>query len=71
MVPLFDATTKLEPATTEDTPDALITRIADRVRDRHAREAEFHAYDHYLSWYWEERTVASRLWTGWPKEGRT
>jgi CxxC motif-containing protein (DUF1111 family) len=61
LVPLFDATTRLDPATTEDTSDALITRIADRVRDRHAREAEFHAYDHYLSWYWEERTVAIEI----------
>jgi len=57
IVPLFDATTKLEPATTEDTPDALITRFADRARDRHAREAKFHSYDHYLSFYWEERTI--------------
>lgn len=61
VVPLFDRTTKLEPATTEDTPAALITRMADRVRDRHAREAQFHAYDHYLSWYWEERTVALEI----------
>lgn len=57
VVPLFDATTRLEPATTEDTPDALITRFADRARDRHAREAKFHSYDHYLSFYWEERTM--------------
>lgn len=57
ITPLFDATTKLEPATTEDTPDALITRFADRARDRHAREAKFHSYDHYLSFYWEERTM--------------
>lgn len=57
IVRLFDATTKLEPATIEDTPEALITRFADRARDRHAREAEFHSYDHYLSFYWEERTI--------------
>ena len=56
-VPLFDATTKLEPATTEDTAEALVTRFADRARDRHAREAKFHSYDHYLSFYWEERTI--------------
>ena len=56
-VPLFDASTKLDPATTEDRADALITRFADRARDRHAREAEFHSYDHYLSFYWEERTI--------------
>ncbi len=57
VVPLFDETTKLEPSITEDTPDALITRIGDRVRDRHARESEFQAYDHYLSFYWEQRTI--------------
>jgi CxxC motif-containing protein (DUF1111 family) len=57
LVPLFDASTKLEPATSEDTPTAFITRFADRARDRHAREASFHAYDHYLSFYWEERTI--------------
>lgn len=55
--PLFDATTKLEPSTTEETDSALITRIGDRVRDRHARESEFKAYDHYLSFYWEQRTI--------------
>jgi len=38
-VPLFDASTPLEPAIVEDTPGALITRISDRARDRHAREA--------------------------------
>jgi CxxC motif-containing protein (DUF1111 family) len=59
--PLFDANTHLDPATTEDTPSALITRIADRVRDRHARESAFNAYDHYLSWYWEQRTVAIEI----------
>lgn len=57
IVPLFDSDTALEPETTVDTPDALITYIADRVRDRHAREDMFHLYDHYLSWYWEQRVA--------------
>src|ERR1700741_860414 len=61
IVPLFDAETKLEPATVEDTPTALITRVADRVRDRHAREGMFHAYDHYLPLYGEKRTVAIEI----------
>ena len=61
VVPLFDRTTPLEPLTTEDTPEARITRIGDRVRDRHARESEFQAYDHYLSFYWEQRTVSLEL----------
>jgi CxxC motif-containing protein (DUF1111 family) len=57
IVPLFDASTKLEPDAIQETEDALITRVGDRVRDRHAREAQFKAYDHYLTWYWEHRTV--------------
>ena len=55
IVPLFDSNTKLEPAISQQTAEGLVTRLADRVRDRHAREEG--AYDHYLSWYWEERTV--------------
>ena len=55
--PLFDATTTLEPALQEDTGSALITRLADRARDRHARESQFQAYDHFLSFYWEHRTA--------------
>ena len=61
VVPLFDGTTVLEPPTTVDTPEALITHIGDRVRDRHAREDQFQAYDHYLSFYWEERTVSIEI----------
>ena len=57
IVPLYDSTTTLEPETTIQTADALITRIGDRVRDRHAREDNFQAYDHYLEFYWEQRTV--------------
>ena len=58
-VPLYDASTSLEPATQVDTPTALITRIADRARDRHAREVWNNGagYDHYLSHYWEHRTA--------------
>ena len=57
IVALYNSSTPLEAATTVDTPTALITRLADRARDRHAREDNFHIYDHYLSWYWEQRTV--------------
>lgn len=59
VIPLHDRATTKQPDTTLHTPDALITRIADRVRDRHAREPG--GYDHYLSWYWEERTVTIEL----------
>ena len=55
VAPLFDQNTKLEPWTIELTDKALITRIGDRVRDRHARESAFKAYDHYLSFYWEQK----------------
>ncbi len=54
---LFSPATILEPAVRVDTPSALITTLADRARDRHAREAVFHAYDHYLSFYWEQRVA--------------
>ncbi len=55
IVALFNSFTPLEPATTVDTPTNRITYLADRVRDRHAREGNFQLYDHYLSWYWEQR----------------
>ena len=55
IIPLFSALTPLEAPTTVVTSNALITYIADRVRDRHARESQFALYDHYLSWYWEQR----------------
>lgn len=61
IVPLYDFNTLLEPPTTVDTPSALVTYLGDRARDRHAREGMFSAYDHYLSWYWEERTIAIEI----------
>lgn len=61
IVSLFDSATPLEPPTTIDTGTALVTHVADRARDRHAREGMFSAYDHYLSWYWEERTLAIEI----------
>ncbi len=55
--PLFTLATPLEPAVLVETPAALVTTLADRARDRHAREAVFHAYDHYLAFYWEQRVA--------------
>ncbi|MDP3270099.1 MAG: di-heme oxidoredictase family protein [Legionella sp.] len=55
--PLYDNNTVLEPDTVINTPTALITRFADRARDRHAREDQFRAYDHYLEFYWIHRTA--------------
>jgi CxxC motif-containing protein (DUF1111 family) len=57
IVPLFNAQTPLEADTTVNTSDALITYLGDRARDRHARESQFQLYDHYLSWYWEQRVA--------------
>ncbi|NOK19071.1 di-heme oxidoreductase family protein [Corallococcus carmarthensis] len=56
VVPLFTSATALEPATVETTSTAIITRVGDRVRDRHMREDMYQAYDHYLKLYFEKRT---------------
>ena len=61
IVALFNTTTSLEAETTVNTSTALITRVGDRARDRHAREAIYNSYDHYLSWYWEERTIGLEI----------
>ena len=71
IAPLFGNTTALEPALQEDTPTALITRLSDRARDRHAREAQFQIYDHYLSHYWEHRTAAIEIVDTVGKGGNT
>ncbi len=62
IAPLFNISTQLEPDVLVDTPTALVTYLADRARDRHAREdivggVIFRAYDHYLPWYWEQRVA--------------
>lgn len=44
-----------------DRGDALVTRFSDRARDRHAKENHFQAYDHYLTFYWEQRTAAIEI----------
>jgi CxxC motif-containing protein (DUF1111 family) len=59
--PLFDSSTPLEPVIIEDTPTALVTHIADRVRGRHAREDMFQQYDLYLQLYFQERTFAIEI----------
>ena len=61
ITPLFDSSTDLEAAVKFDRGDALVTRIADRGRDRHAREDQFQAYDHYLTFYWENRTATIEI----------
>jgi CxxC motif-containing protein (DUF1111 family) len=61
IVPLYNNTTTLEPVIKFDRGDALVTRIADRARDRHAKENHFQAYDHYLTFYWEQRTATIEI----------
>ncbi|HXC99938.1 MAG TPA: di-heme oxidoredictase family protein [Verrucomicrobiae bacterium] len=61
IVPLFDASTPLEPDTISNTPSALITWIADRPRARHARESQFMLYDTYLPFYWEQRMTTIQI----------
>jgi len=57
IVPLFSANTSLEQSISFDRGDALVTRFADRGRDRHAKEDQFQVYDHYLTHYWTHRTA--------------
>ncbi len=38
-----------------------MTRFSDRARDRHAKENHFSAYDHFLTFYWEDRTAAIEI----------
>jgi CxxC motif-containing protein (DUF1111 family) len=61
IVPLFDAATVLEPDTVSNTSTALVTYLGDRARDRHARESQFMLYDHYLSWYWQQRVARIQI----------
>lgn len=61
IVPLYNSSTPLEPAIKVQQGNQLITRIADRARDRHAKESHFQAYDHWLSFYWEHRTASIEI----------
>ena len=61
IVSLYNTETELDPELQEETETALITYMGDRGRDRHAREDMFQAYDHYLTWYWEERTLSLEI----------
>jgi CxxC motif-containing protein (DUF1111 family) len=61
IVPLYNSSTALEPVTKFDRGDALVTRISDRARDRHAKENHFQAYDHFLTFYWEQRTATIEI----------
>jgi CxxC motif-containing protein (DUF1111 family)/predicted lipoprotein with Yx(FWY)xxD motif len=60
---LYGANTALEPATSFETADGVIvTRLADRGRDRHAKDSGVQDhYDHYLAHYWQYRTMRIQL----------
>lgn len=58
---LFDTSTELQADHVFETESALITRLADRARDRHAREDQFQSYDHYLPHYWEHRSATIEI----------
>lgn len=59
--PLFGPDTVLEAPVKFDRGDALVTRFSDRGRDRHAKENQFQAYDHFLTFYWENRTASIEI----------
>jgi CxxC motif-containing protein (DUF1111 family)/predicted lipoprotein with Yx(FWY)xxD motif len=59
--PLFDNTSVLEPDTQYETADALVTRWSDRPRTRHAREDQFQSYDHYVKFYFEDRSTSIEI----------
>jgi CxxC motif-containing protein (DUF1111 family) len=73
VVPLFDASTVLEPDTISNTPTTLITRISDRPRGRHAREngPSFSLYDTYLIFYWQQRMTTIEIDDNVGKGGST
>ncbi|MBU2882018.1 carbohydrate-binding protein [Psychrosphaera sp. B3R10] len=54
---LYNVGTVQEPAIHYVFEDKVITKLADRGRDRHAKEDQFQQYDHYLSHYWTHRTA--------------
>jgi CxxC motif-containing protein (DUF1111 family)/predicted lipoprotein with Yx(FWY)xxD motif len=60
---LYGANTALEPSTSFETADGVIvTRLADRGRDRHAKDSgDQDHYDHYLAHYWQYRTMRIQL----------
>lgn len=60
--PLYGDEIEREPDSQIEQEDALVTYLADRARDRHAREdivngVPFQKYDHYLPFYWEQRVA--------------
>jgi len=78
IVPLHGPNTVRDPDIQTETSEALITRVGDRARDRHAREGtgtvtvnNFDQYDHYLPFYWEDRTLGVEIIDRVAKGGTT
>lgn len=61
VTPLYDENTPLEPELSDSAPGRVITRVGGRVRDRHARESQFQAYQHYLPNYFENRSFGIEI----------
>ena len=62
-VSLFNNATELAPIASFVRSDGVaVTRIADRGRDRHAKDITFQDhYDHFLAHYWQYRTARIQL----------
>ena len=60
---LFNDSTPLEPIASFTRGDGVVvTRLADRGRDRHAKDSGVQEhYDHYLAHYWQFRTMRIQL----------
>jgi CxxC motif-containing protein (DUF1111 family) len=71
IVPLYNSGSAIDPVLVQDIGSAIVTRFGDRARDRHAREANFMNYDHYLPLYWEFRTVGIEIVDTIAKGGTT
>lgn len=78
IIPLYSSSTPQQPDYRVETEEALITYIGDRARDRHAREGtgtvnihNFDQYDHYLPFYWEQRTLGVEIFDRVAKGGTT
>ena len=71
VVPLYNSGSASDPVLVQDIGSAIVTRFGDRARDRHAREANFMNYDHFLSLYWEFRTVGIEIIDRVAKGGTT
>jgi CxxC motif-containing protein (DUF1111 family) len=72
IVPLYTAATPKMPALSETLPNGtVITRFGGRVRDRHARENQFQAYQHWLPLYFQARTMGVEIIDTIPAGGTT